>query len=319
MQQQQLRTSGSSSSSSSSKRRRGENQSASKKGSGSSKRRRGENRSASKKGSGSSKRRQGENQSASKKKGSSLDPHAPKRPMGAYFLFQGTQLVEMKQARPSETTKVLMREVSERWTAMDAAARAPFEEAFQASVVLHQRQLQAYEAAGGGEAGKAAAAEVDGALVTPQKQAAAPKAAAAAAAKAPSSSSESSERQGDKLVQSASKKGAAQAKEKQPSPRSQPTIEDIMVYYRFPNGEIKKKKYLTHVGVMREHNRVKGLEESDKRWLPKCYRQKIRWHDGEETNNYYYSTDKRKREIQSEDEDADEIPDEEHPSKKTRT
>ena len=72
--------------------------------------------------------------------------------MGAYFLFQGRRLAELKKTRPHVARQELMKEVSECWKKMDTQAREPFVRDNQAAVISHQRQLQAYEAAGRGEA-----------------------------------------------------------------------------------------------------------------------------------------------------------------------
>ena len=113
--------------------------------------------------------------------GAKKDPNAPKRPLSAYFIFQGMfhcqmcagnywtltsftsgeKRAEVKAANPdykigdiakvsflakSVGWKVLMQEMGKMWQALDEKAKAPYEKKAEAAKKKYAEEMAAYEA-----------------------------------------------------------------------------------------------------------------------------------------------------------------------------
>lgn len=82
---------------------------------------------------------------AVKKQKTVKDPNQPKKPATAYLKFQSAVRDSVKESLPAEANaSAVLKAVSEKWTAMDAAEKKPWLDDFQKERDEYQRKLATY-------------------------------------------------------------------------------------------------------------------------------------------------------------------------------
>jgi len=85
-----------------------------------------------------------------KKEKAAKDPNAPKRPMGAYFLFSGDMRAKVKADNPDMKVTEIAKHIGELWKNISEKEKEKYQKKADEAKAAYEKEVEKYKASGGG-------------------------------------------------------------------------------------------------------------------------------------------------------------------------